>query len=185
MNTATINFQDLIIEILNSESIAKIFNFELFKVRNQDKEDVKQDCILRIMKSLQQTTVPSEKLPSFCQTIIKRTVVDYYRYTNRMVEQNSTSVFYCDGFIEDDSSDNNCPTFCQESYEQGYEFSIVKADYEIHRNKFTPTEQHVIEYMLYDGLGVCMNLAEIANELKINKSHSTRALKKLRSIYCC
>lgn len=74
MNTATINFQDLIMEILNSESIAKIFNFELFKVRNQDKEDVKQDCILRIMKSLQQTTVPSEKLPSFCQTIIKRTV---------------------------------------------------------------------------------------------------------------
>ncbi len=34
MNTATINFQDLIMEILNSESIAKIFNFELFKVRN-------------------------------------------------------------------------------------------------------------------------------------------------------
>lgn len=31
MNTATINFQDLIMEILNSESIAKIFNLNYLR----------------------------------------------------------------------------------------------------------------------------------------------------------
>ncbi|MGQ7115086.1 hypothetical protein ACUOFC_57710, partial [Escherichia sp. TWPC-MK] len=84
-----------------------------------------------------------------------------------------------------DSWQNVGQLFSLESYEQGYEFSIVKADFEIHRNKFTPTEQHVIEYMLYDGLGVCMNLAEIANELKINnnKCYAISLMLLLSAIY--
>ena len=181
MTTTTISVNNLSMELLNSTSMVKIFNFELFKVKPQDKDDVKQDAIVRIMKALKTQEIAEEKLPSFCQTIIKRTVVDYYRKTNRMIDQASTSVFFCDGFEEDGAEDSS--SFAMESNDYGYDISDIRVDFELNRSKFTPTEQGVMEYLLYNNDGMAMNMAEIASELQINKSHTTRAFKKLRGIY--
>lgn len=180
--TTTINSTNLTWELLNSTSMNKIFSFELFKVRTQDKEDVKQDCIIRILKALKTQEVPQDKLPAFCQTIIKRTVVDYYRRTNRMIDQNSTTVFFADGYGEEENGDTSV-SYAHESTDYGYDVSDIRVDFELNRSKFTPTEQEVIEYMLYSSEGLAMNLAEIAAELNVNKSHTTRAFKKLREIY--
>lgn len=182
MTTTTINANNLTMELLTSTSMNKIFNFELYKVKAQDKDDVKQDCIIRIMTALKNQEVPVEKLPSFCQTIIKRTVVDYYRKTNRMIDQNSTSVFFCDGFGDEDGGDDT-PSFAMESADYGYDVSDIRADFDMNRHRFTPTEQTAIEYMLSNYTSMSMSLAEIAEELQINKSHTTRAFKKLREIY--
>lgn len=182
MTTTTINANNITMDLLFSTSMNKIFNFELYKVKNQDKEDVKQDCIIRILNALKKQEVEVDKLPSFCQTIIKRTVVDYYRKSNRKIDQNSTSVFFCDGF-EDGEGDDNTPSFAMESEDFGYDISDVKADFEMNHHRFTPTERTAIEYMLSNYESMSMSLAEIAVELKINKSHTTRAFKKLREIY--
>lgn len=183
MTTATINANNLTMELLTSSSMTKIFNFELYKVKAQDKDDVKQDCIIRILKALKTQEVPADKIISFCQTVIRRTVIDYYRKSNRKINQNSMSVFFCDGFGDGDDMEDSTPCFAMESDEFGYEISDVRADFELHRHRFTPTEQTAIEYMLSNYETMSMSLAEIANELQINKSHTTRAFKKLREIY--
>ena len=167
-------------ELLTSTSMNKIFNFELFKVKAQDKEDVKQDCIIRILKSLKEREIPVKKLPSYCQIIIKRTVVDYYRKTNRMIDQSTTTVFFSDGIGEDGTEQVG---FMAKYDDYGYNISDIRVDFEINRHRFTPTEQTAIEYMLSNYIAISMSLAEIAEELKIHKSHTTRAFKKLREIH--
>lgn len=169
-------------ELLTSTSMTKIFNFELFKVKAQDRDDVKQDCIVRIMKALKKQEIEESKIPSFCQTIIKRTVVDYYRSTNRMIDKASTSVFFSDGFGDEDG-DSEVASFAHESEDLGFDITDIRIDFNLNRHRFTPTEQTAIEYMLASHEGMAMNLAEIAVELQINKSHTTRAFKKLRGIY--
>lgn len=182
MTTLTTN--TITMDFLTSKSMTKIFDFELFKVRNQDKEDVRQDCVIRIMTALKKQSVDVDKLPSFCQTVIKRTVVDYYRKTNRMIDKNSTSVFFCDGFADDGGSDEgNDMSFSATTEESGYDLIDIRLDFSLNRHRFTPTEQEVIEFMLNTEEGMSMNLAEIATELHINKSHTTRAFKKLREMY--
>lgn len=175
----------LTMELLTSTSMTKIFNFELFKVRQQDKEDVKQNCVVEILKALKNAKeeIPTEKLPSFCQTIIKRTVVDYYRKTNRMIDTNSTLVHYCDGFGDEEGGEDTS-TFAHESVENGYDLSEVRVDYDLNRTHFTPREREIVDYLLYNNKGIAMNLTEIAKELSINKSHATRAVSKLREICC-
>lgn len=170
-------------DLLNSSSMKKIFNFELYKVRRQDKEDVKQDAIVRILKSLKTQEIPEDKLFSFCQTIIKRTVVDYYRHTNRKIDQASTSVHFCDSDYDSESGESSVDAFQYEQEELGYGISDIRYDFETNRGAFTPTEQKAIEFMLQDSTSMSMSLAEIANELQINKSHTTRAFKKLREMY--
>lgn len=172
----------LTMDLLNSTSMTKIFNFELYKVNRQDKEDVKQDCILRIMKALNNTeeVIPEEKLPSFCQTIIKRTVVDYYRKCNRMIDQATMLVTYSDGFSDEGDEDNS--GFAYETYDYGYDLSEIRLDYSLNRDKFTPREREVLDHFLLTDDGFGSNLTEIAKDLQVNKSHATRAVKKLREI---
>lgn len=169
-------------ELLTTTSMKKIFNFELYKVKPQDKEDVKQDAIVRIMNALKKQEIEEDKIPAFCQTIIKRAVVDYYRSTNRMIDKASTSVFFSDGF-GDEEGDSETSSFAHESEDYGYEVSDIRIDFDLNRHKFTPTEQDTIEFMLFNEKGMAMNLTEIAQELQINKSHTTRAFKKLRDMY--
>ncbi|MCP8973111.1 sigma-70 family RNA polymerase sigma factor [Bacillus licheniformis] len=182
MTAATINANNITMELLTTTSMNKIFNFELFKVKLQDKEDVKQDCIIRILSALKKQEVPVEKLPAFCQTIIKRTVVDYYRKTNRKIDQNSTTVFFCDGY-EDGHEQSAGECFLAESDDYGFEVTEIRTDFENNRTRFTPTEQAAIEFMLSNYTSMSMSLAEIAEELKIHKSHTTRAFQKLRQLY--
>ncbi|MCY8119557.1 sigma-70 family RNA polymerase sigma factor [Bacillus spizizenii] len=188
MTTATINpnnINEITMDLLNSTYMKKVFNFELFKIKLQDKDDVKQDCIIQILSALKKQKVTPDNLQSFCHTIIRRTVVDYYRKTNRKIEQNSSTVFFCDGFgTEDQQDDSNSAnsTFAVSSEEHGYDIFNVKHDFETNRHRFTPTEQNAIEFMLSNHVSMSLSLAEIAEELQINKSHTTRAFKKLRDI---
>lgn len=182
VTVSKVSAQNFSMDFLNTKSMKTIFRFELYKVKPQDKDDVKQDAIVRIMKSLKSQEVELDKLPAFCQTIIKRTVVDYYRKSNRMVDKNSTSVFFCDGSTEDSSSEGEGEGFWVESEDHNYSLSDVRVDFETNRDNFTPTEQQAIEYLLYNAQGMAMSLAEIARELKINKSHTTRAMNKLKTI---
>lgn len=177
-------FHEFSMDLISTPSMHKIFSFELFKVKAQDREDVKQECVIRIMKALKTEKVDGSKLTSFFQTLIKRTVVDYHRHANRKIDQYSDTVFFCDGFGDGEGFDAADETFTAvETDETGYGVADIKVDFELNRHKFTPTEQKVIEYMLYNSEGMAMNLVEIAAELHINKSHSTRAFKKLKEIY--
>ncbi|MGG3801220.1 RNA polymerase sigma factor [Metabacillus fastidiosus] len=187
MSTATINAKNFTIDLLNSTSMKKIFAFELFKVNKQDKEDVKQNCVVEIMKALKKQNVPAHKLPSFCQTIIKRTVVDYYRYSSRMIEKATQLTVFSDSgsgvsFTDIDSDDHRGLYYAHETIEHGYEITDIRADFELNRHKFTPTEQAAIDYVFENYEKLSMDLVEIAEELNIHKSHTSRAFKKLRAI---
>lgn len=182
MAATLINASNFTMELLNTDYMKMVFRFELFKVKEQDKEDVKQDCIVRILKALKKQEVPVEKLPFFCQTIIRRTVLDYYRRKNRMIDQKTMLVFFCDRYGDEEGDVDEVITFAHECEDYGYVLSDIRADFEKNRNKFTPTEQNVIEYMLYNQKGLSMNLSEIAAELQVNKSNTTKAFKKLREI---
>lgn len=184
MSSTVINASNFTVELINTDYMKMAFRFELFKVKEQDREDVKQDCIVRILKALKKQEVPVEKLPYFCQTIIRRTVLDYYRRTNRMIDQNTMTVFFSDRYGDEEEGDiEETASFAHGCEDYGYGISDIRADFENNRHKFTPTEQNVIEYVLYNQKGLSMNLAEIAKELQVNKSHTTRAFKKLREIY--
>jgi len=175
---------------LDLNILKPIFDFELFKVRHQDKEDVKQTAILRILESMKNYTseeLPENKLFSFCQVIVKRTVVDYYRRSSRMIEQASTSVNFCDDVKDKnvsvgDGAEGGADTFSVEVEDNSYGVADIRIDYQNNSHKFTPQERKVIEYLLFNEEGAGMNMAEISSELGINKSHATRALKKLREV---
>ncbi|MDR4436221.1 RNA polymerase sigma factor [Bacillus tequilensis] len=183
------NINEIVMDLLNSTYMKKVFNFELFKIKLQDKDDVKQDCIIQILSALKKQNVTPDNLQSFCHTIIRRTVVDYYRKANRKIEQNSSTFFFCDGIRDGISAESNQGenhptnhTFVVSSDEHGYDIFNVKHDFETNRHRFTPTEQNAIEFMLSNHVSMSLSLAEIAEELQINKSHTTRAFKKLRDI---
>ncbi|GAA0376788.1 sigma-70 family RNA polymerase sigma factor [Bacillus horti] len=175
---------NLIMDMLESSSINKIFNYELRKVCLQDKKDVQQNCILEILKALKRTKteIPQEKFSAFCQTIIRRTVVDYYRKKNRMIDQVTTLVNYCDG--ADDESGSTSDYFSMQIKESGYDYVELKVDYSRNESKFTKREKEVLDYMLYDSYGMFMSMSEIARKLQMNKSSATRAVQKLRELCC-
>lgn len=169
---------------LNLDLLKPIFDFELFKVRAQDKEDVKQTAILRILTSMQKydnDQLPEDKLFSFAQVIVKRTVVDYYRKSSRKIEQNSTFVNFCDN-VDEETGSGGADAFNTTVDDYGYEVADIRLDYQNNCNKFTPQERRVVEYLLFNENGKGMNMAEISSELGVNKSHATRALKKLREV---
>ena len=169
-------------DMLNSESMQKIFGFELRKVNKQDKEDVRQNCIVEILNAMKKNpnTVPTEKFPSFCHTIIKRTVVDYYRKTNRMIDTSTTLVNYCDGADEEQGS--TVEFFAYSVDDNRYDLVELQTDYYLNRDRFTNRERQVLDFMLHDPEGMSMKLAEIAQELDMNKSSATRAIQKLRNL---
>lgn len=197
----------LTMEFLNSTQMQKIFRFELYKIAPQDKEDVKHECIVKILKALKRTKneIPEDKLPSFCHTIIKRTVVDYIRKSVRKIERNTIrftpdyidSPYIVDAEVEDFYGVRY--TFIREKdleyirnqmriYTDTYnqpDLVSVRLDYERNRDKLSPKERKVLDYVLYNADVDGMNMVEIANELQINKSHVTRAYKKLREICSC
>lgn len=62
------------IVISSFDFLKPIFDFELFKFRRQDKEDVRNDAIVRILGSVKNYTIKElqeNKLFSFCQVIVK------------------------------------------------------------------------------------------------------------------
>lgn len=171
---------------LDLNILKPIFDFELFKVNAQDKEDVKQTAILRILMALKNydsEQLPEDKLFSFAQVIVKRTVVDYYRRASRKIEQSSTTVNFCDGGAEDTrESEHPSDYFYIATDDSGYRVAGIRVDYQNNCHKFTPQERRIVEYLLFNSNGKGMNMAEISSELGVNKSHATRALKKLREV---
>lgn len=169
-------------DMLETSSMKKIFSYELRKVCMQDRVDVRQNCVLEILKALRRTNneITQEKFPAFCQTIIRRTVVDYYRKTNRMINQVTTLVNYCDG--ADDDVGSTVDYFSIEVKDLSYEIVELKTDYSRNITKFTKREREVLDFMLFDSQGMFMSMAEIARELQMNKSSATRAVQKLRQL---
>lgn len=184
MGYATV--EHITMDFLNSQSMRKIFEYELFKVKAQDKEDVKNDSIVRILKALSKHKVRADKLTSFCQTVVRRTVVDYFRYRNRKIEANTDVMFFSDGYDYDKENevleDGEESTTLQSSSDYLYELSDVRLMFERNKKRFTPSELRAVEKWLYDETAYTMTVSELSRELHIDKSHATRAMKKLREI---
>lgn len=62
----------------NPDTLNHIFNFILRGVNEEDREDVKQDSIVKILTAINKGTIKKD-ISTFSHTIIKRSVVDYYR----------------------------------------------------------------------------------------------------------
>jgi DNA-directed RNA polymerase specialized sigma24 family protein len=169
---------------LNLDILKPIFDFELFKIKDQDKDDVKQTAILRILDSLRKydsEQLPEDKLFSFAQVIVKRTVVDYYRRANRKIETSSALVHWSDD-VDDETGAGGAGAFSTSVNDLGYSLAGVRIDYRRNAHKFTPQERKVIEYLLFNDEAAGMNKSEISAKLGIHKSHATRALDKLREV---
>lgn len=161
-----------------------IFDFELFKVSQQDKEDVKQTALLRILTAAQDKTeeeLPQDKLFSFAQTIVKRTVADHFRRLTRKVEINNTLVNFCDD-VEEDSGAGGADAFSCIVFESGFDVADIRLDYHNNSHKFTPKERQVINFLLFNEEGLGMSMTEISAELGVDKARATYALKKLREV---
>lgn len=170
-----------IVELLETKSMTKIFGYELSRVSPQDREDVKQNCILEILKALRKNdNIPAEKFPSYCHTIIKRTIVDYYRKNNRHVERYSFLVHYNDGADDEKGSTVDC--FTAKSVDTGYEMVDLRTDYLHNRDAFSKSERRILDYMLFNEYAMGMTIKEITDFLQIHKANGSRAIKKLRQL---
>lgn len=176
---------------LDLNILKPIFDFELFKVRRQDKEDVKQAAILRILESMQNYSteeLPENKLFSFAQVIVKRTVVDYYRRQSRKIEADTNYVNFCDDVKDKNIHEGSqgtaqgADTFSISVMDNNYQVADIRVDYQNNSHLFTPKERMVIEYMLFNEEGVGMNLTEISEELGVHKARATKAMQKLREV---
>lgn len=169
------------------------FRPQACKLNKQDLDDVKQSAILRVLseirrlKDQQNYEVPESKLFNFTYTIIQRTIIDHYRRKNRKIEQATLLMDYSDGhsYLDDDPRHIAFSFICQTTMgyeENGYKIALLRADFARQTHKFSRQERKVIELMLASEEGQGMIMADLAKELGINKSHATRALKKLRQV---
>jgi len=168
---------------LNLDALEKIFKYELFKVKAQDKEDVKQNAIVQILTSLADPryVVTEDTLFSFAQRIVKRTVTDYYRKNYRMIEVNSTSVHFADN-VDEETGEGGSNAFNYSTEEFGYALSDLRVDFHLYEHEFSPQEKKVIDYLLYNEDAPAMQMKEITDTLGINKSYGSRAFHKLRKL---
>ncbi|QNR70499.1 sigma-70 family RNA polymerase sigma factor (plasmid) [Paenibacillus peoriae] len=168
---------------LDLVAIQPIFDFELFKVKAQDQEDVKQNAIVQILTSLADPryVVTEDTLFSFAQRIVQRTVADYYRKKYRMIEVNSTSVHFVDA-VDEETGEGGSNAFNYKVEDFGYQISELRVDYRMYKQDFSPQERKVIDYLLYNGDAPAMQMKEITDLLGIDKSHGSRAFHKLRNL---
>lgn len=169
--TTVANFD---INILNP-----IFDFVLTGVKEADREDVKQDSIVRILTAISKGKVQKD-IFNFSYTVIQRTVYDYYRKKKRKITTNSILVNFCDGADEEEGS--TVDYFTYETDEKGYDIADVRNDYFNNIDEFTKQEQKIIDFMLFTEEGMGMKPTEISNFLRLNKSHASRAMNKLRKV---
>ncbi|AET59753.1 hypothetical protein HPL003_15010 [Paenibacillus terrae HPL-003] len=163
----------------NPDTLNHIFNFILRGVNEEDREDVKQDSIVQILTAIHNGNIKKD-ISTFSHTVIKRSVVDYYRKKKRKITQFSTTVNFCDGTDEEGSKANY---YSVQVNDYGFKLADVKVDYLSNRSRFTKQEQRIINFMLFTEEGMDMKPAEIAHYLDIHKSHACRAVKKLRELY--
>lgn len=149
------------------------------QVRYDDREDVKSDAVLRILEEVHKNSIKTNFI-SFAHTVIQRTVIEYYRKKNRMIVKNSTSVNFCDGVDKDVGS--TVDFFSYKIEDKGYEMSDVRTDYLNNIGLFTKTEQLVMNELLFNKDCYDMKMSEISRRLGLDKSHATRAFKKLRKL---
>ncbi len=159
-----------------------IFKFILKGVKKEDREEVKSEAVLRILTAIENGQIKKD-IFNFSHTVVQRTVYDYYRKNNRMIEKKSTLVNYCDG--SDDEQGSTLDYFSYATEEYGYYLSDVKNDYLKKTSEFTQQERKIIDYMLFTEEGMAMKPTEISSILGINKSHASRAMKKLKKITYC
>jgi RNA polymerase sigma factor (sigma-70 family) len=160
-------------------ALTPIFNFVLKGVRQEDREDVKSESIVRILTAVDKGNIKKD-LFTFAHTVVQRTVFDYYRKNNRMITKSSTLVNFCDGADEEQGS--TVDYFSQRDIEHGYGLSDVKNDYLNNKSVFTPQESRIIDYMLFTEEGMDMKPTEISNMMGLNKSHASRAMNKLKKV---
>lgn len=165
--------------ILDIGILNPIFDFVLSGVHIADREDVKHDSIVRILTAMNKGAIKKD-LFTFSYTVIRRTVMDYYRKKRRMIIQKSTMVHFCDG--ADDEKGSTVDHFYGVDYEVGYGLADVRNDYLFHKHLFTNQEQKIISYMLFTEDGIDMKPTQISNQLGLNKSHASRAMNKLKHV---
>lgn len=164
---------------LQLEALNKLIDKELTKVNIQDRDDVKQDALIKIFLAEQKQQISSIK--AFTRVVVKRTITDYYRKLNRLMEQNSFLVNFSDSKDQVDGT-SSLEGFCVPKSDYGFDIACIRVDYESNKNSFTSREQEVINHLLYNDEAYGMRVTDLANALSINKSHVTRAVKKLRKI---
>jgi len=167
------------VQTFDPNRLKPIFDFFLPRVKEEDREDVKSDSILRILTAVEKRKIKSD-IFTFAHTIVQRTVFDYYRQKNRKIAQASILVNFCDG--ADDEMGSTIDYFSYQVKEAGYDLSDVRNDYYCHISEFTPQERKIIDYMLFMEEGMGMKPTEISNRLGVNKSHASRAMNKLKKI---
>lgn len=172
---------------LNLENYRTIFDCELHKVRYQDKEDVRQTAILRILTTFanyDSEQIPENKLAAFVRTIVRRTIADYYRKRGRLIEQSSFLANWND-YAGEPGNEVSCTStnaFYYGIQEYGYDLVDVRTDYLNNVDQFTPSERRFVEFVLFNEDAAGMKVSEIYTALGINKTHAARAFKKLREI---
>jgi len=173
-------------ESINMELLEKVFLFELFKIKNRhDREDTKQSALLNIWRSLSNYTkedLPPEKITSFAQTIVRRTVADYFRSQSKATNGFTNTSTDVSVNTDDDSSYSFVLGVEDRQAEVSIGISDLRADYTANRDKFSAGEQKVIEKLLFSNEGMGMSMTEITKELGFNKSLATHATTKLRSL---
>ncbi|MBD8498870.1 sigma-70 family RNA polymerase sigma factor [Paenibacillus arenosi] len=167
------------ISTFDISSLNQIFNVVLKGVNSRDREDVKSEAIVRVLTEIDKGSIKTNAY-SFMRTVIQRTVFDYYRKNRRKITQNTLLVHYSDGEMND--LDSTVTTFTYGTTEFGYSMVELRNDYLNNISLFTAQETKIIDFMLFTEEGMGMKPTEISNLLEINKSHASRAMKKLKQI---
>ena len=168
-------------DFLKLDSLQKKLNYALQKVDYQDREDVKQEVLLKILKAARRRphllNDDMQELVAYSQHIIQGTIADYYKARN-----NKPNVKYFAYYERRQDTDLGSPTefFILPMREYGYDLSEIRMDYLRHRRKFTKNDRKVLDFLLFDPLGPDLNKSELAEKVKVHKSSVTRAVQNFR-----
>lgn len=159
-------------------AIIKIVRSATSKARDNNKEDIQQEALIRIYNTIEDyQSKGKEVTEGLIYVIAYRSYTRYVKHKSININSPLFVEFDAD-FVDEGSSPAlyvNLPVV-----DASYEVSEVVESYINNRSKFTNSEKLLLDYILIDHMGSSVVDAYVA--LGINKSNGSRALKKLREL---
>lgn len=179
-----------IMGVIMSQKMQNLIKMVATKVKDvHEREDFMQDCVETILKELKKRgkTIDIDKDYPLFVTICNRKINEYFRHKARKNAYPISSIVDPENKQDLDSLRTKqdvkviAPSYRDSSLLlQMVEVSI---DYLKNRHKFYPKETVVLDWCLSNiEVASGMNQKEIAETLGVDKSHVTRAFKRLRNI---
>lgn len=177
-------------DVLNSDPVCKTL---LFKVHQNHRDDVKQDCCISILRTIKLYDKNKKlfdhffKLDKFVRQVLNRTIIDHIRSMKRKIISNTKSYDFDELYTRNENksgeelreSDFNA-NFTTNEY--GFDVVNLRIDFQLAKEHLSEQHYQIGNFLIHAPFGFDLHYQDVANKLNVNVSAITYAKRKLKSL---